>query len=167
MAILVSSGLYVPAEAATVYRCRIDGVLTLQDYPCQNSSSLPGTTRAQSKPEQAESVANRYGLPTTPPKPHPIKHALHSLKDTLGLDSSNACTRILDEMPGTQNDQAAHAVVHDCLKKYGYSRYCPTRHPWFGTKTATQCIIKYGKNVSSRVGARAISWSCSTLYTSR
>jgi len=71
----------------------------------------------------------------------------------------------LDNMPGTKNDFVARQVIMDCNKNTHYL-YAKS-DGWFGGKTASWCVKKYGQYVVSELAARAITAACYKLYENK
>ena len=82
----------------------------------------------------------------------------------LAFGPSNYWECILKKMPGTKNDPAAIEIIRLCRKDYPVDSYVKKKSPFFGVKTAGECIIKYGSDVTSERGARAIRYACYKLY---
>lgn len=68
----------------------------------------------------------------------------------------------LDNLPGTKNDVVAQQILLDCSKyaPYPYAK----SDGWFGGKTASWCIRKYGEDTVSVLASRAIAGACINLY---
>ncbi|WP_459947358.1 hypothetical protein [Desulfocastanea catecholica] len=77
---------------------------------------------------------------------------------------SNYWECLLEEMPGVKNDPAAIELMRKCKENYPISSYVEKKTPLFGVKKAGECVIKYGKDVSSPKGADAIKRACYKLY---
>ena len=73
---------------------------------------------------------------------------------------------ILDDMQLVQSDTVAQEVVKSCKDQYPFHEriFIEYKHPWFGPKTASQCVLKYGKKIQSEVGARHLQAACYKLY---
>src|SRR4030065_534128 len=68
----------------------------------------------------------------------------------------------LDNLPGTKNDIVAMQIIKDCSK---YDYYPGEKSDgWFGGKTVSWCIRKYGEDTVSRQAAMAIRAACYKLY---
>lgn len=68
----------------------------------------------------------------------------------------------LDNMSSVNNDVVARQILKDCSKydPYPYAK----SEGWFGGKTVSWCIRKYGKDTVSTIGSRAIAAACNKLY---
>ena len=73
---------------------------------------------------------------------------------------------ILDSMKDIQNDTIAQEAIDYCKDKFPFHErvFVDKKHPWFGVKTAKQCVLKYGKHVKSDLAARHIQAACYKLY---
>lgn len=71
----------------------------------------------------------------------------------------------LDNLPGTKNDIVAQQVIVDC-SKYGTYPYAKS-DGWFGGKTASWCVRKYGKDTVSQRAAMVIRAACYRLYENK
>ena len=69
---------------------------------------------------------------------------------------SNYWECILEEMSGVKNDPAAFEVVRKCRKEFPTTAEVEKKSPIIGIKTAGECVLKYGKDVSSPHGAKLI-----------
>ena len=78
--------------------------------------------------------------------------------------ASNFWECILDEMPGVRNDITAIEVRRKCIKKFPNTTEVKKKSPIFGVKTASECVLKYGKDVSSPKGAKLVRAACYRLY---
>ena len=81
-----------------------------------------------------------------------------------GTDNYWEC--LLKKMPGVQSDTIAEEVVLSCKQEHPFHKriYIEKKNPWFGPKTASSCVLKYGKEVRSESGARYIQSACYKLY---
>lgn len=77
---------------------------------------------------------------------------------------SNYWECILDEMPGVKNDLAAIEVIKKCRKKFPNSSNIEKKTSFFVTKTAGDCVLEYGSDVSSPRGAKLVRAACYRLY---
>jgi len=77
---------------------------------------------------------------------------------------SNYWECILDEMPGVKNDPAAIEVVRKCRSEFKNSSDVKKKFPLFGVTTAGECVLEYGKDVSSPRGAKMVRAACYRLY---
>lgn len=79
---------------------------------------------------------------------------------------SNYWECFLDKMPGAKNDPAAVEIIKQCRKEFPEAQYTivEKKKPRFGVKTAGECVLEYGKDVSSSIGAKAIQAACYRLY---
>lgn len=68
----------------------------------------------------------------------------------------------LDNLPGTKNDIVAHQKIMDCSKNDPYLG--EKSDGWFGGKTVSWCIRKYGEDTVSSRAARVIRAACYKLY---
>lgn len=68
----------------------------------------------------------------------------------------------LDNMPGTKNDFVARRILMDC------SKYAPNNSKksdgWFGGKTVSWCIRKYGEDTVSPLASQIIWAAYYKLY---
>ena len=71
----------------------------------------------------------------------------------------------LDNMPGTKNDFVAQRIIMDCNKYDDY--HGEKSDGWFGGKTASWCVKKYGQDVVSELAARVITAACFRLYENK
>ncbi len=73
---------------------------------------------------------------------------------------------ILDEMQDVQSDTIAEEVISYCKDKFAFHDriFVEKRRPWLGAKTASACVLNYGKRVQSEIGARYIQSACYKLY---
>ena len=78
--------------------------------------------------------------------------------------ASNFWECILDEMPGIKNDPAAIEVKKKCRKKFPNIVEVKKKSSIFGVKTAGECVLKYGKDISSPRGAKLVRTACYRLY---
>lgn len=71
----------------------------------------------------------------------------------------------LDNFPGTKNDVVAQQIFVDCSKyePYPYAK----SDGWFGGKTASWCVRKYGEDTVSQRAAMAIRGACYRLYENK
>lgn len=68
----------------------------------------------------------------------------------------------LDNLPGTKNDIVAQQIIMDCSK---YNSYLGEKSDgWFGGKTVSWCIRKYGEDTVSPRAAMGIRAACYKLY---
>lgn len=77
---------------------------------------------------------------------------------------SNFWECVLEEMPGVKNDETARSVLRKCRKDFPGTYNVKRKKPVFGVKTNNECMIKYGKDVTSPVGIKAITGACYRLY---
>ena len=77
---------------------------------------------------------------------------------------SNYWECILENIPGTQNDGAAYAIIRKCKNDFDKGSYVEKSSSWFGPKTRDECIIKYGKNVSGDLPGELLEDACNKLY---
>ena len=77
---------------------------------------------------------------------------------------SNYQECILDEMPGVKSDSIAIQVIRTCWKEFSGSRIVERKKPLFGINTEGECLLKYGKDVASPKGLRAIREACRRFY---
>jgi hypothetical protein len=78
--------------------------------------------------------------------------------------ASNFYECILDEMPGVKNDPAAREVIIECREDFPKNSQVEKKSPIFGIKTAGECVLEYGKDVASPLGARYVQGACYNLY---
>src|ERR1039457_7405950 len=77
--------------------------------------------------------------------------------------SSDLCW--LDNLPGTKNDVVAQQILMDCSK---YNPYIGEKSDgWFGGKTMSWCIRKYGEDTVSQRAAMIIRAACFKLYENK
>ena len=68
----------------------------------------------------------------------------------------------LDNLPGAKNDIVAQQIIMDCSK---YNSYLGEKSDgWFGGKTVSWCIRKYGEDTVSPRAASGIRAACYKLY---
>ena len=71
----------------------------------------------------------------------------------------------LDNLPGTKNDFVARRILVDCSK---YALYNGEKTDgWFGGKTASWCVKKYGEDTVSPLAAQVIVAACYKLYENK
>lgn len=71
----------------------------------------------------------------------------------------------LDNLPGTKNDVVAQQKIIDCSK---YDPYLYAKSDgWFGGKTMSWCIRKYGEDTVSARAAMVIRGACYRLYENK
>ena len=80
----------------------------------------------------------------------------------LGPDNYPEC--IISEMSGIKNNPAAIEVVKKCRKEFSSSTEVEKKTSYFGIKTAGECVIKHGKDISSELGAKHLRSACYKLY---
>ena len=82
------------------------------------------------------------------------------------FSSDNYWECILDEMQNVQSDTIAKEVVSSCKHKFAFHDriFVEKKRPWFGPKTSSACVLKYGKGVQTEFGARYIQSACYKLY---
>ena len=80
------------------------------------------------------------------------------------LGPSNYWECILDEMQAVKNDPAAIEVIIKCRKDFPSSSNTEKNPSIIGAKTAGECVRKYGKEVSSPMGAKHVQAACYRLY---
>ena len=78
--------------------------------------------------------------------------------------SSNFYECILDNMPGTENNQVAAKIYLKCQKEYPNKSNIKKKSSIFGIKTRSECILEYAKNTSNQLVAANISSACYKLY---
>ena len=73
---------------------------------------------------------------------------------------------ILDTMPEIHSDTVAKEAVAVCKDRFPFHEriFTDKKHPWFGVKTAKQCVLKHGKTIKSEIAARNIQAACYKLY---
>lgn len=71
----------------------------------------------------------------------------------------------LDNLPGTKNDAVARQIAVDCSKynPYPYAK----SDGWFGGKTASWCVKKYGEDTVSPLAAQIVTAACYKLYENK
>ena len=77
---------------------------------------------------------------------------------------SNYWECILDEMPGVKNDPAAIEVIKKCRNDFSITSEVEKKLSIFGVKTAGECVLKYGRDISSPQGAKFVQAACYRLY---
>lgn len=103
-------------------------------------------------------------------KPHALTICLLSLSINtshagwFGPDNYWEC--LLDNMREVQSDIIAEEVIKNCKSTFPFHKrvFVEKKRPWFGVKTASQCVLKYGKNTPSEIAARHIQAACYKLY---
>lgn len=79
----------------------------------------------------------------------------------------NYATCLIDEMPGIENDLAAHAATQVCKTKHPRGFYEIKRgsgRGWFSYDSGAECTLDKSKKTASRVAARQIRVACNVLY---
>jgi len=76
---------------------------------------------------------------------------------------SNLPECILKEMPGTEHNHEAQDIYWACQRRFGI-RPVAKKNPWFGVKSRSQCIAKYGRRTESKIATDDIRQACTTLY---
>ena len=73
---------------------------------------------------------------------------------------------LLDNLDSVQSETIAQEAIDLCKNDYPfYERtFVQKKNPWFGVKTADECVIKHGKLVKSEIAARYIQSACYRLY---
>lgn len=73
---------------------------------------------------------------------------------------------LLENLEGVQTDTVANEAIDLCKEDYPfYERtFIDKKEPWFGVKSADECVIKYGKHVKSEIAVRYIQSACYKLY---
>ncbi len=91
-----------------------------------------------------------------------ISQPLHA--GWFGADNYWEC--LLDNMQKVQSDTIAEEVVAACKNEFAFHDriFVKKKRPWFGPKTASDCVLKYGKQVQTEIGARYIQSACYKLY---
>ncbi|OUV63630.1 MAG: hypothetical protein CBC79_01095 [Gammaproteobacteria bacterium TMED119] len=82
------------------------------------------------------------------------------------LKDDNYWQCLLDTMQDIKSDTVAEELVAHCQQRYPfYTRiFIKKKRPVFGIKTASECVLKRGKNINSEVAARYIQAACYKLY---
>lgn len=82
-----------------------------------------------------------------------------------GADNYWEC--LLDNMHAVQSDAIAEEVIKSCKNTYPIHKrvFIEKKRPWFGVKTASQCVLKHGKKTPSEIAARHIQAACYKLYS--
>ena len=82
------------------------------------------------------------------------------------FDHDNYWECLLDKLENVQTDTVAKEAVELCKEDYPfYERtFVEKKKPWFGVKSADECVIKHGKHTQSEVAARYIQSACYKLY---
>jgi hypothetical protein len=83
------------------------------------------------------------------------------------LGPANYWECILDGMPGAKNDLVATEIMRACAEDFPRDGEIEEKAPLFGIRTAGECALKYGEEVSSPVAAQQIRTACYRLYPSR
>ena len=78
-----------------------------------------------------------------------------------GYDNFHEC--ILDTMPGISSHKMVKKMYKDCRKGHSPSAYIEKQRPYFGIKTADECIGEYGEDYS-QAGIGRIRTACYALY---
>lgn len=81
--------------------------------------------------------------------------------------AGNFATCLLDELPGTENDQAAYAVHQVCKDRYpagleGVER--GSGRGFFGYESGAECTMDKARETRSRAAAFRIRAACNRLY---
>lgn len=103
-------------------------------------------------------------------KHHPIIFTLLILTIKTGhagwFSPDNYWECLLDNMRAVQSDAIAEEAVKVCKNKFPFHKrvFVEKKRPWFGIKTASQCVLKHGKNTPSEIAARHIQAACYKLY---
>ncbi|MEM7304513.1 MAG: hypothetical protein AAF372_03175 [Pseudomonadota bacterium] len=73
---------------------------------------------------------------------------------------------LLEKLEDVQTDTVANEAIELCKQDYPfYERtFVDKKDPWFGVKSADECVVKYGKRVKSEIAARYIQSACYKLY---
>ena len=73
---------------------------------------------------------------------------------------------LLDNMQDIKSDTVAQELVEHCQQRYPYYTriFIKKKRPLFGIRTASECVLKRGKNINSEVAARYIQAACYKLY---
>ena len=73
---------------------------------------------------------------------------------------------LLDNMHEVQSDAIAEEVIKTCKNTFPFHKrvFIEKKRPWFGVKTASQCVLKHGKKTPSEIAARHIQAACYKLY---
>lgn len=74
---------------------------------------------------------------------------------------------ILENMPGTSNEQSRHLIHSQCRATHPdmyYNIEKGAAHGLFNTKTEEDCMIEYGKNTFERYAVFNIRQACNCLY---
>ena len=74
---------------------------------------------------------------------------------------------LLDNMHQVQSDAIAEEVIKSCKNEFPFHKrvFVEKKRPWFGVKTASQCVLKHGKKTPSEIAARHIQAACYKLYS--
>lgn len=78
--------------------------------------------------------------------------------------AGNFAECLLDKLPGTMNDQAAHAIRAVCSDKYQDDVPQGTGRGLFSYKSGTECLAAKGKDTRSTTAVQLMSWACRRLY---
>lgn len=73
---------------------------------------------------------------------------------------------LLDDMQNVRSDTIADEVIASCKNQFPFHGriFIERKRSWFGPKTASTCVLKYGKKVQTEVGAKYIQSACYKLY---
>lgn len=74
---------------------------------------------------------------------------------------------ILDAMPGAKNDLVAAEITRACAEGFPHDVEVEENASLFGIRTAGECVLEYGDEVSSPVAAQQIRTACYRLYPPR
>ena len=87
-----------------------------------------------------------------------------ALAGWFGHDNYWEC--LLENLESVQTDTVAEEAIDLCKSDYPfYERtFVDKKKPWFGVKSAEECVVKYGKHVNSEIAARYIQSACYKLY---
>ncbi len=77
---------------------------------------------------------------------------------------SNYWECVLENISGTQSDNAARAIIRNCNEKFSGDESIEKKSNWFGPSNRDECIIEYGKNVSGKFSSRLLIAACNRLY---
>ena len=72
----------------------------------------------------------------------------------------------LENLKEVQSDTIAQEAINFCKDKFPFHErlFVEKKQPWFGVKTANQCVLKHGKQIKSELAARHIQAACYKLY---
>lgn len=83
------------------------------------------------------------------------------------MGATNYWECILDAMPGAKNDLVAAEIIRACAESFPHDEGVVENASLFGIRTAGECVLEYGDEVSSPIAAQQIRTACYRLYPPR